>query len=64
MEFKHHTLSNGLRIIAECNDEAQCGECGSEFEQPTRYPFKFCPACGAPFAAQDELLITLPFFVS
>ena len=43
------------------NDEAQCGECGAEFEQPTRYPFKFCPHCGAPFAAQDELLITLPF---
>ncbi len=44
-------------------DEIQCGECGGEYEQPTRYPFKFCPHCGAPFAEQDELLIELPFLV-
>lgn len=43
------------------NDEIQCGECGGEYEQPTRYPFKFCPHCGAPFADQDELLVVLPF---
>ena len=42
-------------------DEIQCGECGGEYEQPTPYPFKFCPHCGAPFAAQDEILIELPF---
>ena len=45
-------------------DEIQCGECGGQYDQPTRYPFKFCPHCGAPFAAQDELLVTLPFVVS
>ena len=38
------------------HDEIQCGE----YEQPTLYPFKFCPHCGAPFAAQDEILIELP----
>ncbi len=37
------------------NDEIQCGECGGEYEQPTKYPFQFCPHCGAPFAAQDEI---------
>ena len=46
------------------NDEIQCGECGGEYEQPTRYPFKFCPHCGAPFAEFDELLMELPFLVS
>jgi hypothetical protein len=45
------------------NDEIQCGECGGEYAQPTRYPFKFCPHCGAPFAAFDEILIELPFLV-
>ena len=45
------------------NDEIQCGECGGEYEQPTLYPFKFCPHCGAPFAAQDEILIELPIRV-
>lgn len=45
------------------NDEIQCGECGGEYEQPTLYPFKFCPHCAAPFAAQDELLIELPILV-
>ena len=25
-------------------DEIQCGECGGEYEQPTRYPFKFLSA--------------------
>ncbi len=52
-------------ILAERygHDEIQCGECGGEYEQPTRYPFKFCPHCGAPFAPIDELLIELPFLV-
>ncbi len=45
------------------NDEIQCGECGGEYEQPTLYLFKFCPHCGAPFAAQDEILIELPIRV-
>ena len=45
------------------NDEIQCGECGGEYEQPTKYSFQFCPHCGAPFAAQDEMLIELPFLV-
>ena len=44
-------------------DEIQCGECGGEYEQPSRYAFQFCPHCGAPFADQDELLIELPFLV-
>ena len=43
------------------SDEIQCGECGGEYEQPTAYPFKFCPHCGAPFAEQDEILIELPW---
>ncbi len=43
------------------SDEIQCGECAGEYEQPTRYPFKFCPHCGAPFAEQDEILIELPW---
>ena len=45
------------------NDEIQCGECGGEYEQPSRYPFRFCPHCGAPFAKQDEILIELPYLV-
>ena len=45
------------------NDEIQCGECGGEYEQPTLYPFLNCPHCGAPFAAQDELLVELPILV-
>ena len=44
-------------------DEIQCGECGGEYEQPTLYPFRACPHCGAPFAAVDELLIELPIRV-
>ncbi len=44
-------------------DEIQCGECGGEYEQPSRYPFQFCPHCGAPFADQDELMIELPFLI-
>ena len=44
-------------------DEIQCGECGGEYEQPTLYPFKFCPHCGAPFTEIDELLVELPFLV-
>jgi Zn finger protein HypA/HybF involved in hydrogenase expression len=45
------------------NDEIQCGECGGEYEQPTLYPFKYCPHCGAHFAEFDELLMVLPFTV-
>jgi uncharacterized CHY-type Zn-finger protein len=44
-------------------DDIQCGECGGEYAQPGRYPFRFCPYCGAPFAEEDELLIELPFTV-
>jgi uncharacterized CHY-type Zn-finger protein len=44
-------------------DEIQCGECGGQYSQPGRYPFRFCPHCGAPFAEEDELLIELPFRV-
>jgi hypothetical protein len=43
--------------------EIQCGECGSEYEQPARYPFRFCVVCGAPFAAEDEIVIELPWLV-
>jgi len=43
--------------------EIQCGECGGEYEQPARYPFRSCPHCGAPFASEDELVIVLPFTV-
>jgi uncharacterized CHY-type Zn-finger protein len=42
-------------------DDIQCGGCGGEYAQPGRYPFRFCPHCGAPFADEDELLIELPF---
>lgn len=54
------------RIIERMWDEQteiQCGECGSEYEQPARYPFKFCVVCGAPFAVEDELVIELPWTV-
>ncbi len=44
-------------------DEVQCGECGGEYDQPTPYPFRFCPHCGAPFAEQDEIVIELPYLV-
>jgi hypothetical protein len=43
--------------------EIQCGECGSEYEQPARYPYRFCAVCGAPFAAEDEFVIELPWLV-
>jgi hypothetical protein len=43
--------------------EIQCGECGGEYDQPARYPFRFCAHCGAPFSAEDELVIVLPFQV-
>ena|SRR5437773_182921 len=43
--------------------EIQCGACGGEYEQPARYPFRFCAHCGAPFAPEDELVIVLPFRV-
>jgi hypothetical protein len=41
----------------------QCGECGSEYEQPAQYPFRFCVVCGAHFSAQDERVIELPWVV-
>ncbi len=44
-------------------DAIQCGECGGEYEQPNRYPFCFCPHCGAPFASTDEVVLELPFLV-
>lgn len=43
--------------------EIQCGECGSEYEQPAGYPFRFCVVCGAPFAPEDEIIIELPWLV-
>ena len=42
----------------------QCGECGCEYEQPALYPYRFCAACGAPFAAEDEIIVELPWLVS
>lgn len=44
-------------------DDIQCGECGGEYAQPTRFPFRFCPHCGARFANEDEILIELPFLI-
>ena len=44
--------------------EIQCGECGCEYEQPARYPYRFCAVCGAPFAAEDEIVLELPWLVS
>jgi rRNA maturation endonuclease Nob1 len=44
--------------------EIQCGECGSEYEQPARYPYRFCAVCGAPFAEDEEVIIELPWLVS
>lgn len=43
--------------------EIQCGECGSEYLQPVRYPFRFCAICGAPFAPDDEFILELPWLV-
>lgn len=43
--------------------DIQCGNCGGEYQQPARYPFRFCAHCGSPFAAEDELVIVLPFQV-
>ena len=57
-------VDESRRIIQhqwEVQDDIQCGECGGEYEQPHRYPFRFCPHCGAPFAIEDELMIELPF---
>ena len=59
-------LDESRRIIQhqwEVQDDIQCGECGGEYEQPNRYPFRFCPHCGAPFAIEDELMIELPFLI-
>ena len=47
----------------EVQADIQCGECGCEYAQPNRFPFRFCPHCGARFADEDELLIELPFEV-
>jgi uncharacterized CHY-type Zn-finger protein len=47
----------------ETTDDVQCGECGTEYAQPSRFPFRFCPQCGARFADEDELLIELPFLI-
>jgi len=44
--------------------EIQCGECGCEYEQPARYPYRFCAVCGARFAREDEVVIELPWLVS
>lgn|GEM_PF-6596786 len=43
--------------------EIQCGECGCEYDQPARYPYRFCAVCGAPFAQEDEIIIELPWLV-
>ncbi len=59
-------IDESRRIIETMLDEVtgiQCGECGSEYEQPARYPFRFCVVCGAPFAAEDEMIIELPWTV-
>jgi hypothetical protein len=53
--IENDTLGNQVEI--------QCGECGCEYEQPARYPFKFCVICGAEFAVGDELVIVLPWVV-
>lgn len=59
-------VDESRRIIEhrwETQDEIQCGECGGEYEQPHRYPFNYCPHCGAQFAKVDEVVIELPFIV-
>jgi hypothetical protein len=59
-------MDESRRIIENMWDERteiQCGECGCEYEQPARYPFRFCVACGAAFAAEDEMIIELPWTV-
>jgi len=43
--------------------QIQCGECGCEYEQPARYPYRFCAVCGAQFASEDEVVIELPWLV-
>ncbi len=59
-------LDESRRIIEHqwvVQDEIQCGECAAEYEQPSRYPFRFCPHCGAAFAFFDEMILGLPFLV-
>ncbi len=59
-------LDESRKIIGrelEGRIEIQCGECGCEYEQPARYPYRFCAVCGAPFAEEDELIIELPWQV-
>jgi uncharacterized CHY-type Zn-finger protein len=60
-------LDESRRIIEhqwDFQDDIQCGECGGQYAQPGRYPFLFCPHCGAQFASEDEFLIELPFLLS
>jgi hypothetical protein len=59
-------LDESRKIIGrelEGRIEIQCGECGGEYEQPARYPFRFCAICGAPVAPEDEMIIELPWLV-
>jgi hypothetical protein len=59
-------LTESRRIVESMFQQEtaiQCGECGSEYEQPARYPFRFCVVCGAHFSAQDEMVIELPWVV-
>ncbi len=60
-------LDESRRIIEreelERRVEIQCGGCGAEYEQPARYPYRFCAVCGAQFAPEDELIIELPWLI-
>jgi len=59
-------LDESRKIIGkelEGRIQIQCGECGGEYDQPARYPFRFCAICGAPFAEEDEVIIELPWRV-
>jgi hypothetical protein len=59
-------LDESRKIVGEPIEdlvEIQCGECGCEYQQPVRYPFRFCAVCGAPFAPEDEYIIELPWLV-
>lgn len=59
-------IDESRKIVGETVEEwvaIQCGECGSEYAQPARYPYRFCVVCGAPFAAEDEYILELPWLV-
>jgi uncharacterized CHY-type Zn-finger protein len=59
-------IDESRRIVEHqwgAEDDIQCGECGCEYAQPSRFPFRFCPHCGARFADEDEILIELPFLI-